>query len=162
MEIIVDLGDIGKAIDQLETYKKDFDEKVTKIVKRVVKVGEEEARGKFSIAIYDGINDVRVSSRIYKKTGTITARGKSVLFIEFGTGLVSNNPRDIPTDVYPYSYLPGSWSEGPEGKGHWDNPNGWYYAHGKRSLGNPANKCMYDAYKAIATRAADIAKVILK
>lgn len=162
MEIKVDLTNIDKAISDLEGYKKTFSENVTQFVKEVTEVGTDKAQQSFRIAQYDGVNDVTVYKQVYKKAGVITARGEALLFIEFGTGLEAQNPRDIPMDLYTYAYMPGSWSIGPEGKGHWDNPNGWYYSHGNRSFGNPANKCMYNAAKEMERMAPKIAREVFK
>lgn len=162
MEITIDIGDLGKALKDIEAYKEQFKASVTETVKQATEIGKAEAQMRFAIAKYDGTKDVRVTSTVRKRTGTITASGESVLFIEFGTGLEAENPRDIPMGFYSTAYLPGSWSEGPQGKGHWDNPHGWYYAHGRRTKGNPANKCMYDAAKEVERNVGRIAREVFK
>lgn len=162
MEITISMSKWEKALKDIEDYKKKFRENVKETVKQTVEIGKAEAEMRFSIAEYDGPKDVKVTSKVNKRSGTITAAGESVLFIEFGTGLEAENPRDIPMDYYKSAYLPGSWSMGPEGKGHWDDPNGWYYSHGNRSLGNPANKCMYNAAKEMERMAPKIAREVFK
>lgn len=162
MDITIDLGNLGKALQDIEAYKKQFEASVTETVKQATEIGKAEAEMRFSVAEYDGPRDVKVTSTVRKKTGTVTASGEKVLFIEFGTGLEAENPRDIPTDFYSSAYLPGSWSEGPQGKGHWDDPKGWYYEHGKRTKGNPANKCMYDAAKEVERNVGKIAREVFK
>ena len=143
----------------MENYEGRIEDDTRKFLKQVVDVGKAEAVKQYASAEYDGVKDVKVTSRVYKKSGTITATGEKLLFIEFGTGL---QVRDIPNELYKSAYLPGSWSEGPEGKGHWDDPNGWYYAHGRRSFGNPANKCMYYAMKQMELQAPKIAREVFK
>lgn len=162
MEITIDIGDLDKALKDIEAYKEQFKASVTETVKQATEIGKAEAQMRFAIAKYDGTKDVRITSTVRKRTGTITASGESVLFIEFGTGLEAENPRDIPMGFYSTAYLPGSWSEGPQGKGHWDNPHGWYYAHGRRTKGNPANKCMYDAAKEVERNVGRIAREVFK
>ena len=158
MEIVVNLLDLEKSIKELEDYKKTFGLKVQKYVDKMVKLGEAEARANFNTAKYDGTEVVRVNSRAYKKMGTITASGDSVLFLEFGTGITY--PNDHPEPII--GYHRGSWSEGPQGKGHWKDPKGWFYTHDKRSYGNPANKCMYNAKKKMEAQAFKVAKEVFK
>lgn len=162
MDITVDLKNIDKAIKELEAYKKQFEANVTEVVKQATEIGKAEASTRFRIAKYDGDNDVNITSEVHKRTGVVTATGKATLFIEFGTGLEAENPRDIPAEYYTSAYAPGSWSEGPEGKGHWDDPHGWYYGHGKKTKGNPANKCMYSAAKEVERNVGKIAKEVFK
>ena len=159
MEITIDLGNLDQALKDIEAYKKQFESSVTETVKQATEIGRSEAEMRFAIAKYDGTKDVKVNSTVRKKTGTITASGTSVLFIEFGTGI--SYPNDHP-EASRLGIEHGSWSEGPEGKGHWDDPHGWYYAHGRRTKGNPANKCMYDAAKEVERNAERIAREVFK
>lgn len=159
MEITIALEHLDKALEDIEAYKKQFEEHVNETVKQLTELGRADAQINFSTARYDGDNDVEVVSQANKKTGTITASGKSTLFIEFGTGI--SYPNDHP-EATRLGVEHGSWSEGPEGKGHWDDPNGWYYKHGKKSKGNPANRCLYNAGKKIEENAEKIAREIFK
>lgn len=162
MEITIDPFNIDKAIKEFEEYRTKVDKGITESVKQAVEIGKAEAQTRFTIAEYDGPRDVKVTSKVNKRSGRVTASGESVLFIEFGTGLEAENPRDIPEEFYTTAYLPGSWSEGPEGKGHWDDPGGWYYGHGRKTKGNKANKCMYDAYKEVERNIRKIVKEVFK
>jgi hypothetical protein len=67
----------------------------------------------------------------------VMANGQAVLFIEFGSGLIGFGHPE------PHGMGPGTYP----GKGHWNDPNGWYYAHGKKSHGNPPNMPMYTTVK---------------
>lgn len=159
MEIKIDVENLGAVLNDLENYKRKLDGNVTELVRQTTEFGRNEASSNFNSAKYDGTKDVRVTSRAYKKEGTVTASGESVLFIEFGTGIAYPNDHPEATSL---GIEHGSWSEGPEGKGHWDDPNGWFYAHGKRSWGNPANRCMYNAKKEVERNAQKIAREVFK
>ena len=85
----------------------------------------------------------------------VVALGRATLFIEFGSGVIKPLHPETPPGLER-----GSWSDGPNGKGHWQDPNGWYYAHGKKSRGNPANMAMYEAVKDLENRLGQIAKEV--
>lgn len=159
MDIKIDLSGIEKSINDIEAYKKKFEDNTEEFVKQTTDLGRETARANFLKAQYDGTNDVKVTSRANKKSGTITASGETALFIEFGTGI--SYPDSHPEGPA-LGMTHGSWSDGPEGKGHWDDPNGWYYKHGKKSKGNPANRCLYDAGKQVEQKAPKIAREVFK
>jgi hypothetical protein len=50
---------------------------------------------------------------------------------------------------------PGTY---PEGKGHWDDPNGWYYTHGQKSYGNPPAMAMVKAIERMTEEITTIAR----
>ena len=168
MDITIDLKDIDKAIKEVEEYKKTFESNVTKLVTELTDLGKDQASQNFKSAQYDGTNDVQVSSRVYKRTGRITASGQATLFIEFGTGVTygSNHP-----EAHMHGYRPGSY--GPNGlRTTW----AYYGEPGTRGVirketdkgtlvtthGNPANRCLYDAGKIIEMLAPKIARGIFK
>ena len=77
----------------------------------------------------------------------VVATGEATLFIEFGSGYMMGYGHPEPQ-----GYGPGTWSDGPNGKGHWDDPNGWYLPKekgGGKSYGNPPAGAMYSAVKEI-------------
>ena len=134
---------IEQAIQEVERYKAWLKEKIKELLTRLAERGVELASVNFASAQYDG---TRVVQCLFEDRGAntvaVVAVGKSVLFIEFGSGIIYPDAHPDPVAAeYPH----GSWSEGPEGKGHWDDPNGWYYAHGQKSYGNPANMSLYRA-----------------
>lgn len=128
----------------------------------------DHAKQNFRNAEYDGFNDVIVY-RDYERDveaekrrvlhAHVVAEGKSVAFIEFGTG-VTYTPRSHPwSGKVRFSIVGGSY-----GKGYGARPNGWYYkgyrgSHGSfkrttrwgnkqgwiHTYGNPSNRCLYNA-----------------
>ena len=109
--------------------------------KRLADMGARKAEIYFAAAYYDGNNDFKIevintAPGCYK----VLATGQTVLFVEFGTGLIGEGHPE------PHGMTPGSYSD-TVGKGHWDNIDGWWYAHGKKSHGNPPNMPMYTTVK---------------
>ena len=145
---------------------KDVERKAESLVDDLASAGREIASSNFSLALYAGTNDVSVrveesdSKAQYSKS--IVAKGKSLLFIEYGTGILY-------PDRHPWASEYGM-KHGTYGKGQGANPKGWYYSGepgdlgetatneraAKRGLmhtyGNPANMCMYDTAKELKAR----------
>ena len=118
--------------------------RATAICKKLADIGADTARTKFSSAKYDGDNDVTVSVESIENGSAIIASGESALFIEFGSGLIGGGHEQAQA----LGFGPGTWSEGPQGKGHWDDPKGWHLPRekgGGRSYGNPPALAMYEA-----------------
>lgn len=96
--------------------------------------------------------DITVQATRTGNEWTILASGKTLLFIEFGTGIVY--PHDNPID-HPYNY-PGSWSVD-HGQYLTDSAKlakyhgGWPLANGKISYGNPSANVMYQTGKTITS-----------
>lgn len=147
---------IGNAIKELKEYKKWVLKKETELRTRLAEIGADKAKIIFSGAAYDGNNDISVTFSDNGQVATITASGKALLFIEFGSGLIGYGHPD------PGEYGPGTWSDNPDkgGKGHWDNPDGWYYKHGEKSKGNPPAMGMYQAVNEIAENITRIAREV--
>lgn len=165
MEITIAVSKWDEALKEIEDYKKQFQEKVTGLVSEVTKIGEDQARAEFSTAQYDGTNDVEVKSKVRKRSATITAQGRSVLFIEFGTGIY--HMMENYGYAQEYGFGPGTY--GPKGLqrgwGYWGEPgtNGIQRKSGVViTRGNPANMCMYKAAREMERKAPKIAREVFK
>lgn len=150
-----DRGSIRDAIRQLE---KVMNGKSDEACMRVAEYGAKVASERFVAAApsYDGNYDVSVVAESIPNGARVHASGQSVAFVEYGAGAIYPNY----PGVDPYGR--GSWSMGPDGKGHWNDPNGWYYAHGKKSWGNPPAAAMFHAEQAMRDNASDIARGVIK
>lgn len=138
---------IKQAQKEIQEYKAALNSRLQEFAKRLAMEGYEVARMRFSTAQYDGDNDVTVRVEQNGTKARIVASGKSVLFIEFGTGV-----------AYP-EHPSGEFSHGTYGKGKGKNPNGWAYrgepgTGGKpipgrdgvyRTKGNPPAEAMWGA-----------------
>jgi hypothetical protein len=136
---------------QLTAYINQISSKYEKALKRVAELGGGTARVKFASALYAGDNDVEVVvKRVSKSRYQVIAKGKTVLFIEFGTGVA------YPELVEPsgLTYIHGTYGQF---KGL--NPDGWVYVGEQgnagqpvgdgvyKTKGNPPARAMYDASK---------------
>lgn len=136
---IFDYASVQKAKQNMEEFYAELPWKADELCRRLAEIGATTAKVEYAGAYYDGTNDVGVEVEPIKNGYRIRAHGNAVLFIEFGSGTIGFGHPD------PGNYGPGTWSDGPNGKGHWTNPNGWYYAHGQKSMGNPPAAAMYHA-----------------
>ena len=162
MKIVIDPFDpksISKAIKELDRYKRWVQEKEDILRQRLAQLGATVASIEFSRAIYNGTNDVSVRVEDNGRKATIFAEGSAVLFIEFGSGAKYGNGHP---EAGKFGYGPGTWSDGPNGKGKWDDPNGWYFAHGQHSFGNPPAMAMVHARDAILEQLTAIAREVFQ
>ena len=155
-KITIDLSakSIDSAIKEVRKYKAWILEKEKELRQRLAMLGASVASIRFSTAIYNGTNDVTVRVDDNGSTATIYAEGESVAFIEFGSG-----------DKYGYGHpQAGEFGVGPgtypDGKGNWDNPNGWYIPGGEHTYGNPPAMAMYDAVRTMTEQVTMIAKEV--
>ena len=151
---------VDHAIRELNAWKKWLLEKTDELLKELAAEGVEIADAYFKSAVYDGYSDVSVHlEERDERAVAVVGIGQTVLMLEFGTGV--RYADDHPEAGAPNTQR-GSWSEGEFGMGHWDDPKGWFYAHGKRSFGNPANKCMYRTKSDLENRFVQIAQRVFK
>ena len=136
---IFDYASVMKAAQNVEEFYAELPWECDELCRRLAEIGATRAKVEYAGAHYDGTNDVGVEVEPIKNGYRIRAHGNAVLFIEFGSGTIGGGHPDAG------SYGPGTWSDGPNGKGHWQDPDGWYYAHGKKSVGNPPSAAMYHA-----------------
>ena len=159
--ITLELSDEGirEAIAEVNRYKAWVLQKEEELRIRLATLGATVASIQFSRAIYNGTNDITVRVDDTGSVAVIYAEGESVCFIEFGSGIKygSGHP-----EAGKFGFGPGTWSDGPEGKGHWDDPKGWWYDSGQHSYGNPPAMGMYSAVKEIAENVTKIAMEVFR
>ena len=148
---------ITNAIKELRRYNAWIQSKEKELRLRLAMLGATVASIKFSRAIYNGTNDISVRVDDTGSTATIYAEGESVAFIEFGSGKKYGYGHPQAGEL---GFGPGTWSDGEEGKGHWDNEHGWWYGSGQHSYGNPPAMAMYSAVKEITENVTKIAKEV--
>ena len=162
MKIVInpfDAASIEEAVERVKRYEKWVKEKETLLRQRLAMIGASVASIEFSRAIYNGTNDVSVRVSDDGKTATIYAEGAALLFIEFGSG--SKHGYGHP-EAEEFGYGPGTYSDGSEGKGHWDDPNGWWYGKNQHSFGNPPAMAMFRAREAIVEEYTRIAREVFR
>lgn len=137
-------GSIDDIIKGLEDYKKSLKAKADALVKALAEAGCEAVAVTYAGTRYKGPRDenVTVEERGEGKYA-IVASGETVLFVEFGAGvyLGGGHPN-------PMGYGPGTYP----GKGHWDDPRGWWLpkeAGGGHTYGNAPSAAMYHTAKSL-------------
>ena len=145
---IFDYASVSRATRRLDEYFADLVEKANTVCERLATIGAVRASLDFSRAIYNGTNDVAVTVEPIDNGYAIHATGNAVLFIEFGSGASYGYGHPEPE-----GYGPGTYP----GKGHWDDPNGWWYGNHEHSYGNPPAQAMYNAKRDIQAEVQRIA-----
>ncbi len=159
---------ISDAIRELRDYQKWLERKQKEFLDALADEGLQIAESGFSNAVYDGTNDVtcHIEDKGERKRAVV-AVGASVLFIEFGTGI-----------LYPDDHPEASENgmvRGQYGYGRGNNIWGWTYEAGDpgtngvyinqgiqrgriHTFGNPANKALFHSKTELEERFAEIAR----
>lgn len=145
---------LQKAIGE---YQKWQEQKTAELLDRLVMLGASTASIRFARATYTGLKDATVTVEPIANGYVIKAEGQSVLFLEFGSGIRygSGHPENAE-----YGMGPGTY---PDGKGHWDDPKGWWLPKNKgggHTYGNPPAMAMYEARKSIEQELVRIVKEV--
>ena len=158
INVHLDNSSISAAVSELRRYAAWVERKETELTTRLSQIGLNVAKVKFYSAAYDGTNDVTVRVEQEGSTAWIYAEGTKLLFIEFGSGMTYGYGHP---EAGKHGYGPGTWSDGPNGKGHWDDPHGWWYA-GKKTLGNPPAMAMWGAVQEMTEQVTKIAREVFR
>ena len=148
---------INSAIKELKQYKAWVEKKEAELRIRLASLGATVASLQFARAIYNGTNDVSVRVDDTGSVAVIYAEGEKLAFIEFGSGARYGYGHPLAGE---FGLGPGTWSEGEEGKGHWQDEKGWWYGSGQHSYGNPPAMAMYTAVQKIEEEFTQIAKEV--
>lgn len=133
MKIKVRLSDAGlrDAERQIQEYKTTLNQKAQEFAKALADKGLDVAKIRFANAEYAGNNDVSCRVEQNGSTCTIIAEGKSVAFIEFGTGVM-------------HSAYGGELPNGVGEHGTYGKENGkhkrWYYYGESGNAGTPVKE----------------------
>lgn len=163
MKIVINPYDpksIDNAVKLVQQYKKDFEKKEAEFIRRLAEVGVRVASAGFSLADYDGVNDVSVRLDQTATGYAVVASGKTVGFIEFGTGV--RYPEWSGSDT---GYTPPP--HGSYGKGQGKNPYGWWFrgsdgAVARHTYGNPGSESMLTARNEMIENVTRIAREVWK
>ena len=150
---------IDNAIKELRRYSEWMARKEEELRSRLAMLGATVASIRFSRAIYNGDNDVTVDVEDNGHVAVIKSCGEAVAFIECGSGIKHGYGHPQAGE---FGFGPGTWSDGDEGKGHWDNEHGWWYGSGQHSYGNPPAMAMYSAVQEITENVTRIAQEVFR
>lgn len=150
---------VGKAVRDVQKYHAWVVRKEAELREKLALRGATVASIRFARAIYSGSNDVTVRVDNTGSVAVIYAEGTAVAFIEFGTGAKYGygHPQAGKLGVGP-----GTYSDGPDGKGHWRDPNGWWFGSSQHTYGNPPAMAMYAAVQEIAQSVTEIAMEVFR
>ena len=148
---------INKAIREVDKYRRQIEKKTKLLCERLAAMGAISVSLGFSQAFYDGPTDFAVSiesesNNIFR----VTASGDTVAFVEFGAGITYAADGAHPKNGE-FGTGPGTY---PEGKGHWNDPKGWWLPKekgGGKSWGNPAQMPIYRTAQELAREVARVA-----
>lgn len=139
---------------ELSDYRQWQKQKAKELAERLAELGVQVARIQFDRGSYLGDKDVSVTKEPKGNGYIVRADGKSVLFIEFGTGITYGFGHP---EAQEHGMGPGTY---PDGKGHWNDPRGWYIPGGQHTYGNPPAMPMYTARKTIEEELPRIVKEV--
>ena len=147
IRLSLDVSSIDNALREIEAYKKFIAEKTQELTRRLAEIGLEQASVLFAGAMYKGTNDVECSIESTERGYKVIAKGATVWFIEFGTGVFYNK-----NEAYPGVRPPGVLGIGEYGQGK-GKRMGWVYLDesGERQFtqGNPPAAAMFNASEKI-------------
>ena len=169
--ITVDIGEISKAIAEIERYKREMDGKVRTLLERIAAEGIDVSSAIYKTAAYDGVNDVAVNGPewIDAHTLAISATGQAVTFIEFGAGKLRYGSHPWRDDL---GFKAGGYGKG---QGAMIDHNFWAYKGSAgdaraggieirpgiiKTQGNAPSRAMYEGEKAMRRRIKAIAKEV--
>lgn len=157
----IDLSD--KGIKELQNGLKEYDKWIKKksdeLCKRLAEMGAVKASLNFARGVYTGPEDHTITVEPRDGGYAVRASGETVLFVEFGTGLVGyGHPEE-------HGMGPGTYP----GKGHWNDPKGWYLPKDKQAkdgtkhtYGNPPNMPMYNTVKELEQELARVVREVFE
>ena len=152
INITIDQSSLDRAVSQLNEYSENLREKANQICERLASYGAVQASLGFSRAFYTGQSNFDISVEPIDNGYAIIAGGETVLFLEFGAGVTMGYGHPEPEGFGPGTY---------PGKGHWDQPYGWWIPGGEHTYGNPPTMAMYNASKEIRQEVERVAREVL-
>lgn len=159
---------LDRAVRELDAWRTWLEARTRELLGRLSQEGLSVASARFARAVYDGTNDVSVRvERRSEDVRAIVAVGRSVLFIEFGTGVVY--PDDHP-EAGRHGMVRGGYGRGQGKRRTWSyygDPGTNGVVHAKAdgrtvvsTQGNPANKPMYETARDLEERIGAMAREV--
>ena len=157
INVTLDPSSIDRAIRELRDYKQWLQTKANELAERLANMGAPNVSLGYARAIYQGDRDFDVTvEQRSENTFAIVASGEAVLFLEFGAGIKCGygHPQDGQ-----FGYGPGTYP----GKGHWNDPRGWYIpGSGEHTYGNPPSMAMYTTARDLRNSIQEVAREVFR
>lgn len=149
---------IDAAIKELKDYKRWVQKKKRELIERLSSVGATQISISFARVPYVGKKkyDITVEQTGRNKYAIIVS-GETAAILEFGAGITYGDGHPYNSEV---GAGPGTY---PDGKGHWDDPDGWYLPKsegGMHTYGNPPSMGMYIAARKMREQLENIAREV--
>ena len=115
---------VDKALKDVQEYKRWLQRKTDELARRLAVYGYDVAFNILASHIFSG--DTVGSLKVTRKGDgqyLVSAASEALLFIEFGAGLQGYG-HENPVSLDGKKFGPGTY---PGGKGHWNDPKGWWY-----------------------------------
>lgn len=153
----LDPESIDNAIREIERYKNSLQGKVEEILSQLAVMGMEVV----DYAYGGNDEEYEISCIVNGNNAMIIAEGSEVVFLEFGTGVYTeDHTYEMETEGLPPIFA-GSYSQ-TEGMGHFRAGHEyWYYNH-KRYVGSIPMRGFYMASKEIKEQAVNMAIKVFK
>ena len=134
---------IRQAISELKAYKAELDEKMAIVCRKLAERGLEVVKAAYGNVDYLGDRSItyEVMEKEPGRVYAVQARGKAVLYLEFGAGAKYGYGHP---EAGLHGRGPGTYPPTNPQHPYWDDPNGWWI-NGQHTYGNPPSKGMYDA-----------------
>lgn len=168
LKVTLSGSSLDDAIRFLRDYQKRLESAGNEIAKRLSQMGYEVAFRVLANHVYTGetignLEVVQTAPNAY----VLRTESTAILFLEFGAGATKGYGHPDPGNFGPGTY---------PGKGHWDDPNGWWYPtddpnltvytdkHGQgwaHTYGTAPQMPFYQAYMEMKTNIEKVAKEVL-
>lgn len=121
IKVKLNTASIDNAIKQLDEYQKRVERAGEYIAKHLADIGYEVAYGVISGHVWSG--ETAESLEVVQEGNRyiLRAASKAILFFEFGAGATYGYGHPMAGE---FGMGPGTY---PDGKGHWNDPNGWWF-----------------------------------
>ena len=155
---------IDRAIAELQKYTERLTKRAEKVANELTKIGAKVVDDRYKMS-HEPTESYAVTYYTYKDkeypTCVIIARGENVMFLEFGTGIYT----DDFSDEFDHDTLPpifgGSWSQ-TEGMGHFRPDHQYWYYNGIKYQGTLPMMGFYFATKEMQQQAETIVREAFK
>ena len=154
---VFDPQSIENAIKGLNFYSKTLELKASEVLGLLAERGKEIVDYSYSLSD----EDCEVSCIVNGNSSMIIAEGQNVMFLEFGTGVYTDDFSDeMETKGLPPIFA-GSYSQ-TEGRGHFRPDHQYWYYNRVMYQGTLPTRGFYFASKDIKEQAVEIAKKVFK
>lgn len=154
---VFDPASIDNAISQIKAYRNSLQSKIETIVERLAILGTQVVEYQYGLSH----EDFEVSCITNGNSSMIIAEGDNVVFLEFGTGVYTeDHSSEMEAEGLPPIFA-GSYSQ-TEGMGHFRPDHQYWYYEGIKYAGTLPTQGFYFASKEIKEQAVEIAKKVFK